>query len=438
VAAVRVSRRLMSDVVTISARSWGTPYSRVGDTSEAIDMGDIAPRRATRVAWSMVIVYTAGLGVGTMLGVANGDFREDPAEQVTLLLAFTAFMVVGTVIVARRPSNSVGWIFSAIGLLTGTGVLAMSYAEYALTARGVMLPGTVLAAWYSEWFWYPLIGLASTFTLLVFPTGRLPSPRWRPIAGLSAAAIAVMIALSAVQPNVGATVTVNNPIGLPGIPDPEAGVLGAVTIATILACGGAAALSLVLRFRRSHGVERQQLKWFTYAGVLMAGCFVLSDLFPDHVLSGLFGVAVGLVPVAAGIAILHYRLYDIDRLIRRTLTYSLLTALLAGVYAGAVLILGEVFGRIDGDAPSWAIASATLAIAALTQPARHRIQTEVDRRFNRSRYDAAKTIAALSERLRDELDPDAVGVQLLAATRQTMQPSQASLWLRPPVRAARR
>jgi hypothetical protein len=241
-----------------------------------------------------------------------------------------------------------------------------------------------------------------------------------------------MIAASAVQPTVGATVTARNPVGVAGIPDPETGVLGLVMLATFMVCGGAAALSLVLRFRRSHGVERQQLKWFTYAGALMAIWFVLSEFLPDTaVFNVLFGVAVGLVPVAAGIAILRYRLYDIDHLIRRTLTYSALTVLLASVYASAVLILGQAFSRLGGDPPAWAIASVTLAIAALIQPTRRRIQTEVDRRFNRSRYDAARTVAAFTVRLRDELDPDAVGVQLLAAARYTMQPSQASLWLRP-------
>lgn len=396
-------------------------------------MGTTTRKRVTRVAWSLVIVYTAALGVGIFLGVANGDFRDDPVGQASLLLAFTAFMVVGAVIVARRPGNSVGWIFSAIGLLTGTGVLAMSYVDYALTSSAALLPGTVLAAWYSNWFWYPLLGLVSTFTLLVFPTGRLPSPRWRPVAILSVAAIAVPTVLGALQPNVGDTATVPNPIGLAGIPDPEGGLLGGVTLVTLAACVVAGALSLVVRFRRSRGVERQQVKWFTYAGAILAGYFILDEYLPDSaVFTAAFGAAVGLVPIAAGIAILRYRLYDIDRLIRRTLTYALLSALLAGVYAGAVLMLGQVFGHMGGHPPSWAIASATLAIAVLIQPTRLRIQGQVDRRFNRSRYDAEQTVAAFTVRLRDELDPEAVGVQLLAAARHTMQPSQASLWLRPP------
>jgi hypothetical protein len=174
-----------------------------------------------------------------------------------------------------------------------------------------------------------------------------------------------------------------NPIGLAAIPDPDAGTLGGVLAGLIVVSTGAAALSLVLRFRRSQGVERQQLKWFTYGGALVFLGLLVADLLPDFPGSGLlFGVAVALLPVTAGIAILRYRLYDIDRLINRTLVYGLLTALLAAVYAGAVLFLGQVFGGVGGDPPSWAVAGATLAVAALFRPARRRIQAIVDRRFN--------------------------------------------------------
>lgn len=413
-----------ADAVTIRARSCGTPSAN--RKNGQMTMGGTTRNRATRVAWAMLAVYTAGLGLGTALGSLAGEG--------TLLLTFTAFMVVGAVIVARRPGNSVGWIFSAVGLLASTGALAMSYAHYALTTRSVALPGAVLAAWYSEWFWYPLISLPF-FTLMVFPTGRLLSPRWRPVVGLSATAIAVTVVLSALQPTVGAGagVAIQNPIGINGIPDQETSSLGAMMLAIFLGCGVAAALSLVVRFRRSRGVERQQLKWFTYAGAIMAIWFVLGDyVLPDGAAFNVLGdIAVGLVPVAAGVAILRYRLYDIDQLIRRTVVYTVLTALVAGTYVSIVLILGQVFGWMGGDPPSWAIASVTLAVAALIQPARRRIQAEVDRRFNRSRYDAATIVAAFTVRLRDELDPDAVGVQLLTAVGRTMQPSQASLWFRP-------
>jgi hypothetical protein len=189
----------------------------------------------------------------------------------------------------------------------------------------------------------------------------------------------------------------------------------------------------VLRFRRSRGVERQQLKWFTYAATLMTLFLLLTDyLFPENgLVAALYGLVVALVPVAVGVAILRFRLYDIDRLINRTLVYGLLTVLLAGVYAGAVLLLGQMFGGVTEDPPSWAVAGATLAVAALFQPARRRIQAVVDRRFNRRKYNAAKTVEAFSARLRDEVDLDALSAELLAVAHQTMQPTSAALWLRP-------
>jgi hypothetical protein len=180
-------------------------------------------------------------------------------------------------------------------------------------------------------------------------------------------------------------------------------------------------------------VERQQLKWFTYAATLMVLFTVLSDyLLPQSgVVDALYGLVVALVPVAAGVAILRYRLYDIDRLINRTLVYTLLSAILGLVYAGVVLILGQVFGGVTQDPPTWAVAGATLTVAALFQPARHRIQAVVDRRFNRRKYDAAKTIQAFSTRLRDEIDLDTLSIELLAVVDQTMESTRVSLWLRP-------
>jgi hypothetical protein len=199
----------------------------------------------------------------------------------------------------------------------------------------------------------------------------------------------------------------------------------------------AAVASLVVRFRRARGVERQQLKWIVYA-VVMVGCFILlmeaanlidlSELAAD----AMYALLIVLIPVPVGMAILRYRLYDIDRLINRTLVYGLLTALLAGIYAGAVLVLGQVFGGVGGDPPSWVVAGATLAVAALFQPARRRIQQVVDRRFNRRKYDAAKTVEAFSVRLRDEVDLDALTAELLAVVNQTMQPTEVWLWLRSP------
>ena len=208
--------------------------------------------------------------------------------------------------------------------------------------------------------------------------------------------------------------------------------MGTVLKGLFIAVSLAACASLVLRFSRARGEERQQLKWFAYAAALLvASNLVGSLLLPGGSdLGAAFTIA--LLPIAAGIAILRYRLYDIDRLINRTLVYGLLTGLLAGVYAGVVLVLGQVFGGVGRDPPSWVVAGATLAVAALFQPARRRIQALVDRRFNRRKYNAAKTVEAFSLRLREEVDLGALSAELLAVANQTMQPTTAFLWLRPP------
>jgi hypothetical protein len=389
-------------------------------------------KRWAWVAWSMLAVYLVGMVAAISLSVVNGTFQPDAAGQVGLALGFSAFMVVGALIVAHRPGNAIGWIFSAIGLLAFTALLAVQYATYAYVTRPGSLPGATLAAWYGSWPWVPAIALALIFTSLLFPTGRLLSPRWRPIAWLAGAATAAFMLLGALGPelDLARDHAIANPIGVAWAENSEESPVVPTLSVLLVVSGLAAAGSLVLRFRRSRGEERQQLKWFTYAVALLP-LFVLADFLPGSGGSLLSAVPLVLLPVAVGAAILRYRLYDIDRLINRTLVYGLLTALLAGVYAGTVLVLGQVFGGVGKDPPSWAVAGATLAVAALFQPARRRIQAVVDRRFNRRKYDAARTVEAFSVRLRDEVDLDALAAELLTVANQTMQPTTMSLWLRP-------
>jgi hypothetical protein len=405
-------------------------------------MDDIAVGRMGRavawVAWVMLAIFAVGWAVMVALAVVNGSFERNPGIGA-VLLAFTAFMVVGVLVMARRPANAVGWIFSAIGLLGATGLMAGEYAQYAYVIRREALPGAIVAAWYWEWASYPWFGLTVLFTLLLFPTGRLLSHRWRPVAWMAGILMAVVTMLAALRP----TLTlpdeqhaIPNPIGIAGV-DPDQGMLGVLNTGLLVLTTLAAFLSLILRFRRAQGEERQQLKWFTYAGALVIFYLVTGPVLPGEGALG-SGLVIALFPVAAGIAILRYRLYDIDRLINRTLVYGLLTAMLGLVYAGAVLVLGQVFGGVGENPPSWAVAGATLAVAALFQPARRRIQAVVDRRFNRRRYDAAKTIEAFSTRLRDEIDLNTLSIELLAVVDQTFQPSTASLWLRPSGRPSQR
>ncbi len=387
------------------------------------------------VAGSMLAIYLLTLALQVPLWLANGTPNQEPSFVVALVVAFTAFMVVGAVIVAHRHGNLIGWIFVAIGLLAVTGLLALEYAIYAYITRPGSLPGVALAAWYS-WWWDPMLILILVFTPLLFPTGRLLSPRWRPIAVLAAVTTTVVAVLHALQPTItlqNRDYSIPNPLGLAGVPDPDDSPVGAVLYGIFLVCGVAAMVSVVVRFRRAQGVERQQLKWFTFAVVLVVLAQPVTDYLFPGIGSVVFGAGIALVPIAAGIAILRYRLYEIDRLINRTLVYGLLTVLLGSVYVGAVLVLGQLFGGVTEDPPSWAVAGATLAVAALFQPARRRIQGVVDRRFNRRKYNTAKTIQAYSTRLREQVDLDTLSTELLGVVDQTMEPTRVSLWLRPAV-----
>jgi hypothetical protein len=225
--------------------------------------------RSTWAAGSMLAIFVVGCGTAVTLEVTAGGFG---ADAVTLYLAFTGFMVVGAVIVDRRPDNRIGWIFSAIGLLAATGVLATEYATYAYVTRPGSLPGAIWAAWYQQQWWFPMLALICAATPLLFPTGRLPSARWRPIAALAALVTVALMLLAALQPTIqlqDQDYWVDNPIGLPGTPDPDTSAVAGALVGLLTGCIAAAVISLVLRFRRSRGVERQQLKWVVYAAVLL-------------------------------------------------------------------------------------------------------------------------------------------------------------------------
>jgi hypothetical protein len=394
-------------------------------------------KRWTWVAWFLLGLFVVGVVATIALAVANGSnggLRE-PAGSLVLLLGFSAFMVVGALIVAHRPSNAIGWIFTAIGLLAATALPAGEYTTYVYWTRSGSLPAAILVAWaLLGGTWYLTMALALVFTPLLFPTGHLLSPRWRPVAWLAGAATAAFTVLATLEPNLARAPgrVIANPIGVAWLADLEESRVGVALLSLLGVLMLVGFGALVVRFRRSRGDERQQLKWITYAGGLLP-LAVLAYLLPEVVGTVVFAVPLVFLPVAVGIAILRYRLYDIDRLINRTLVYGLLTAMLAGVYAAVVLVLGQVFGGVGEDAPSWAVAGATLAVAALFQPARRRIQQLVDGRFNRRRYDAAKTIEAFSARLCDEIDLDTLAAELHTVVDQTMQPTTASLWLRPSV-----
>jgi hypothetical protein len=361
-----------------------------------------------------------------------------------LLLAILSTM--GALIVARGPGNRIGWSFVAAGLGLALQAFATQYAIYALLTDPGALPGAAWLAWISSWLTIPAIFSAFAALLLLFPTGRLLSPRWRPVAWMMIGWIGgVAVGNFTYPPD--SYLGVEAPVR-PGVAAGQImNTIGGLAWLLATLAIPAAAASLVIRFRRSRGQERQQLKWLAYAaamlglGVLGRELVAILDQLgwvrPQStrpvgaVLGGVAILGVTGLPVTAGLAILTYRLYEIDRIINRTLVYGLLTALLAAIYAGLVLSIGQLSGGIGTEPPSGAVAGATLAVAALFQPARRRIQQVVDRRFNRRKYNAAQTIQAFSTRLRDQVDLDTLSSELLAVVDQTMQPTQVSVWLRP-------
>ena len=290
--------------------------------------GVTLPKRSTWVAWSMLVVFAAGLAFTAVLAILNETVAGDPLALL-YLPTFTAFMVVGALVVARRPANAIGWLFSAIGLLALGASLAGEYTQYAYVTQPGALPFAVGAAWYLAWAAFLVFGLTFTFTLLLFPTGRLLSPRWRPVAWLAGIQITATSVLAALQPTLSLEDqgrTIANPIGISGLPDPEQGAVGAVLIGLFTAVSLAACGSVVVRFRRAGGEERQQLKWVAYAAALMVISTVVVGVSVPGGSDLTIALTIVLLPIAAGVAILRYRLYDIDRLINRTLVYGWLTA----------------------------------------------------------------------------------------------------------------
>jgi hypothetical protein len=398
----------------------------------------MTPRIAAWVAWCAWATLAA---LATLLHALSAG--GVPVNVGVLPLG--SFMTVGAIVVSRQPRNTVGWLCCAAGLLGVLGGFATEYAGYAAGSQRALLPGGLAMAWLTLWVGFLWVGLAFTFLPLLFPTGRVPSRRWRPVPWACAVMVTAGCTMLAVTPGPITDVRgqPRNPLGIESAATMLARMrvlLGVCLALLVLVC----AASVVVRFRRARGVERQQLKWFAYGAgqlaVLLAPGVVFVGLWeqiPPGVSDLVFAISFAIIPVAIGIAILRHRLYDIDRLIHRTVVYGLLTALLAAVYAGMVLGLEQLFGVMGGQPPSWAVAAATLAVAALFQPARRRIQQAVDRRFNRRRYDAAKTIEAFSARLREQIDLDMLLAELLAVVDQTMEPTRLSLWLRPPVNRAR-
>jgi hypothetical protein len=397
------------------------------------------PTRLALSLWVLSLALTMGSFAMALL-VASVDMDWTWTPGVFLFPGQLAWSTVGALITRRHPTQPIGWLFCTYGVAMGIALFADPYGRYAFLAPSSPLPAGGLMLWLAP-KGGALALTCATFALLLFPTGRLPSRRWRPVAWLVIGAYALSAAAEAVHPGQQTNgVPFDNPLGIPT----AAALIGLLaTVAVWLEVVGLAASgsSLFVRLWRARGAERQQLKWITSAAALLAAVFSvgitleaikprppIADLFLDF-----FVFCLGLIPLAAGVAILRYRLYDIDILIRRTLIYGALSAGLGLAYWAAIVLLQQVL-RPFVQGSELAVIGSTLAVAGLFSPARRRIQSLVDRRFYRRKYDAQRTLESFSVQLRQEVDLDSLTAELIRVARDAMQPAHAGLWLKPALR----
>ncbi len=381
--------------------------------------------RAAWLAWSVCGLTVVLIACAVALAFLN----RSEVRAVIFPLGVTLSAVVGGLVASRRPANPVGWFFLGIGGCFAITLVAAEYATYGLAGAQAM-------AWLQSWLWVPGIMLLLCFLPLYFPNGRLVSRRWRWVVRLALFSCVTGAALFALSPGEIPYMGVDNPLGIEAL-RPVSDLLEPVYLALYFFLWFASAASLVVRFRRSGSLERQQIKWLAFAALAVPVWF-LTNAPIEAAVPNLFQVLdalifSALVPVAAGVAILRYRLYDIDVVINRTLVYGALTAILGVVYFGGVATTQATFRALTGQEqqPQLAVVVSTLVIAALFMPLRRRIQSFIDRRFYRSKYDARKTLETFSAKLRDETDLDALTGEVVRVTSETMQPAHVSLWLRP-------
>jgi hypothetical protein len=403
----------------------------------------MSTRTASWLAWSLAGLCVAMFLASIVLHVLAHSSQEptstgDTLSELLIFFSFLAFPMVGALVASRHPKNPVGWICLTVGLF------------WTLIFLGDSIPGSgpypVTIAALTQAIWIPPVGLLGIYLILLFPDGKLPSRRWRPLAWLSGmvmvlASLGITFSPGPLEGHPG----VSNPLGLEGAP-PWVFTAGIAILLLLPLCMIASALSLVLRYRRSWGEEREQIKWIAFAASVV-GLLYLITMVSSFTFSGPWGAAgtplwLGLlqqvslvsftaVPIAVGFAVLKYRLYDIDLLINRTLVYGSLSATLVVLYFGGIVVLQGVFVALTGEKSTLAVVASTLLIAALFNPLRRGIQGFIDRRFYRNKYDARKTLDVFSVKLRNETDLDALSSDLVGVVRETVQPSHVSLWLRP-------
>jgi hypothetical protein len=424
-----------------------------GKREQDREVGGMSTRAASWwLAWSLAVLSVAMfLATVALFFFARSGQHVPPGgvdalADLLVFVPFLAFPVVGVLIASGRPHNPIGWLCLIIGLFWMLIAFGDQHDAYVLAKTGSQ-PSTVAIDALTQWTWLPPVGLLAIYTILLFPDGRLPSRRWRPLAWFSGAvmltfSVATILAPGPLEGHPG----VRNPFGLEG--HPWVGVAAVASVLLLPVCILASASSLVVRFRRSGTEARQQIKWLAFAASLVGlvyMCTLVSELVfvPGSLVGGeapplwvevqrnLLMLSYAGVPVAIGFAVLRYRLYDIDLIINRALVYGSLTVLLATTYVGSVVGLQAVLRVLSGQESTLAVVASTLLIAALFNPLRRRVQGLVDRRFYRRKYDAAKTLAAFNTRLREETDLEALSDDVVGVARGTVQPAHVSLWLRP-------
>jgi len=398
--------------------------------AEGLDKQARAGGRIAVLAWAMCALALGLISASlvlALLGTARVVGLDFPLVGVSGAL-------VGGLVASRKPRNPVGWFFLAGACIGGLQALAGAYAVYGLIVDPGSLPLADLSAWFSSTF--QIVGPIFGFVLLplYFPNGRPPTPRWGLITWITVGMLPVAILLMAFSPGEAVYSTgIPNPLAVDAL-RPVSEALRSFVFALYLGLMLAAAVSLVVRLVRSRGEERQQIEWFVFAAALVPVWFLINapiEQASPILFRVLDALIISSVPVAAGIAILRYRLYDIDRIINRTIVYAALTSVLVALYFGAIVLSQQVFVFLTGQRSTLAVVASTLVIAALFNPLRYRTQSFVDRRFYRRKYDARKTLESFSARLREETDLEALNADLVGVVRETMQPAHISLWLRP-------
>jgi hypothetical protein len=390
------------------------------------------PRTRTLLAWAfwLATLGCCAAGLAVTLAVTRPLTVAVLVEGAAHALAFPlGYATVGLVLSLRRPANPIGWLYAAAGLVWSLAIPGDSWLVQLVAEHRPLPLAAQVAAVFGEFNWAPATVLGVTLPALLVPDGRLRSRRWRPVAATSMVAAVLVVVGGGLAPARLEDLPIANPFGLAGPAGDVAAMLAGAGYLLWVATMVASLACVVVRFRSSRGVERQQLRWVAAgAAAAVAGLLAGAAVPQDNVLSGVLYSSVLCIPLAVAVAVLRYRLWDLDRLVSRTVTYAVVTALLVVPY----LLIVPAAGRLVGGSGSLAVAAATLAAAALFQPLRRRVQELVDRRFNRRRYDAARTVEGFAAHLRDQVDLDALRAELLAVVDQTMQPVGASLWLRPP------